>query len=63
MKLLEPMRIYSTDETGVSFVHKAGKVVMEVGCRSVWGITSDEKGESHTILACVSASGFVLPPF
>ena len=31
--------------------------------RNVWHITSGEKGKTHTILTCVSAAGFVLPPF
>ena len=34
-----------------------------MGRKNVWSITSGEKGKTHTILACVSASGFVLPPF
>jgi hypothetical protein len=51
------------DETGVTVVHKAGKVVTEVGRRNVWAITSGEKGKTHTILTCVSASGLALPPF
>lgn len=61
--LSKPMQIYNMDETGVSVVHKPGKVVTEVGCRNVWAITSGEKGKTHTILTCVSASGFALPPF
>ena len=51
------------DETDVMIVHKGGKVVTEMGRKNVWSITSGEKGKTHTILACVSASGFVLPPF
>ena len=38
-----------------------GKVVTELGRRNVYAITSAEKGKTHTILACVSASGYVLP--
>ena len=59
----KPMNIYNMDETGVSIVHKPGKVVTEVGRRNVWGVTSAEKGKTHTILTCVSASGSALPPF
>jgi len=43
------------DETGVTVVHKPGKVVTEVGRRNVWAVTSGEKGKTHTILSCVSA--------
>ena len=61
--LSKPMQIYNMDETGVTVIHKPGKVVTEVGRRNVWAITSGEKGKTHTILTCVSASGSALPPF
>ena len=54
--------MYNCDETGVSVVHKPGKVVAELGRRSVYAITSGKKGKIHTVLSCASASGFVLPP-
>ena len=58
----KPMQVYNLDETGVTIVHQPGKVVTEVGRRYVHAITSAEKGKTHTILACVSATGYVLPP-
>jgi len=60
----KPMQVpvYNLDETGVTIVHRPGKVVTEVGRRNVHAITSAEKGKTHTILACVSATGYVLPP-
>ena len=58
----KPMQIYNCDETGVSVVHKPGKVVAEMGRYKVYAVTSAEKGKTHTILACASASGHVLPP-
>ena len=61
--LMKPMNIFNMDETGVTIVHKGGKVVTEIGRRNVWAITSGEKGKTHTIITCVSASGYVLPPF
>ena len=61
--LAKPMQIFNVDETGVSVVHKPGKVVTEVGRKNVWSVTSAEKGKTHTILSCVSASGVALPPF
>ena len=60
---MKPMNIFNMDETGVTIVHKGGKVVTEIGRRNVWAITAGEKGKTHTILTCVSASGFLLPPF
>ena len=28
----------------------------------MWGLTSGERGRTHTLIVCVSASGYVLPP-
>ena len=58
----KPMQIFNADETGVGIVHKPGKVVTEIGRRNVYGIAAAEKGKTHTILSCVSASGVTLPP-
>ena len=44
-------------------MHKPGRVVAELGRRNVWSVTSAEKGKTHTVLTCVSASGYALPPF
>ena len=60
--IYKPMQIYNCDETGVSVVHRTGKVVAEMGRHKVYAVTSAEKGKMHTVLACVSASGHVLPP-
>ena len=43
-------------------VHRPGKVVAEMGRHKVYAVRSAEKGKTHTILACVSTSGHVLPP-
>ena len=60
--LAKPMQLFNVDETGISIVHKPGKVVTELGRRNVWGITSAERGKTHTVVTCVSASGFSIPP-
>ena len=60
--VLKPMQIFNADETGVTVVHTPGKVVAQLGRQNVYSVTSAERGKTHTILACVSASGFVLPP-
>ena len=41
----KPMQIYNCDETGVSVVHKPGKVVAEMGRHKVYAVTSAEKGK------------------
>lgn len=58
----KPMQIFNVDETGIGIVHKPGKVIAEVGRRNVHSLTSAEKGKTHTIISCVSASGMALPP-
>jgi hypothetical protein len=60
--LSKPMQIYNADETLISIVHKPGRVLTQLGRRKVYSITSSERGKTHTVLACVSASGYVLPP-
>ena len=61
--LAKPMQIFNTDKMRVSVVQKPGKVVTEVGCQTVWSVTSAEIGKIHTVLSCVSASGVALPHF
>ena len=57
------MLIYNADETGFSKVHKSPcKVLARRGQKTVWGITSGERGRTHTLLVCGSASGHALPP-
>ena len=56
------MQIFNADESGVSIVHKPGKVVEELGQQNVYVVTAAERGKTHTILSCASASGYALPP-
>ena len=37
-------------------------VVAELGRCNVYAVTSAERGKIHTVLACVLASGYSLPP-
>ena len=60
--LTKPMLIYNLDETGITIVHKPGKVVAQLGRKNVWHVTSAEKGKTHTVMTCGSASGYVVPP-
>lgn len=54
--------MFNCDETGISVVHKPGKILAELGRHNVYSITSAERGKTHTLLSCISASGYVLPP-
>jgi hypothetical protein len=57
------MLVYNADETGFSKVHKSrSRVLARRGQKAVWGITSGEKGKTHTLLVCGSASGHAIPP-
>ena len=54
--------MYNCDETGMTIVHKPGKVIAQLGRRNVYAITSAERGKTHTVVSCVSASGYSLSP-
>lgn len=57
------MLVYNADETGFSKVHKSRcRVLARRGQKTVWGITSGERGRTHTLLVCGSASGHVILP-
>lgn len=60
--ITKPMQVYNIDETGITIVHKPGKVFCAVGRKHVYSITSGEKGKTHTVVVCASASGHVIPP-
>ena len=60
--LVKPMQVYNCDETGISIVHNPGRVLTEMGRKKVWSVTSGELGKTHTVITCVSASGYAIPP-
>ena len=61
--LSKPMLIYNADETGISKVHKQRtRVLARRGQKVVWELTSGERGRTHTLVVCGSASGYALPP-
>jgi len=58
----KPKQVYNVDETGVSIVHKPGKVLAELRRRNIYAVTSAERGKNHTVLVCVSAGSYFIPP-
>ena len=54
--------IWNVDETGLSTVHKPGKIVAVKGQRQVGKVTSAERGQNVTMCVCVSAMGNSVPP-
>ena len=50
----KPMQVYNVDETGITVVHKPGKVFSAVGRKHVYSLTSGEKGEdTYSCGVCV----------
>ncbi|XP_036146776.1 uncharacterized protein LOC118646934 [Monomorium pharaonis] len=58
-----PSNIYNCDETGVSCVQKHQKVLAPKAVRQVGKLTSAERGKNITIMFCMSANGYFIPPF
>lgn len=56
------MQVYNVDESGLNITQHKGKVVADVKRRGVHSVVASEKGRNHTIVACGSASGYILPP-
>ncbi|XP_047127709.1 uncharacterized protein LOC124808583 [Hydra vulgaris] len=55
-------QIWNVDETSVSTVVKASKIVAAKGKRNVGAMTSGERGTNVTMVTAVSASGNTVPP-
>ncbi|XP_055526485.1 uncharacterized protein LOC129719107 [Wyeomyia smithii] len=59
----KPSQIYNVDETGVFTVpSRAMKIAAKRGQKRVGIITSAERGETTTVVMCMSASGQYVPP-
>ncbi|XP_031336978.1 tigger transposable element-derived protein 1-like [Photinus pyralis] len=59
----KPACIWNCDEIGVQLNNEPGKVIAAKGSKDVHVVTSAEKGETITVLACCSAEGQFLPPY
>lgn len=59
----QPRRIYNIDETGLQLNNKPEKVIATKGKRDVHQLSSAEKGETVTIIACCNAEGKYIPPY
>jgi hypothetical protein len=58
----KPGHIFNLDETGLQLNNKPGHVLAKKGSRDVHFLTSAEKGENISVIACCSAEGHFLPP-
>lgn len=57
----KPENIWNMDKTGLQLNNVASKVLATKGSKPVWSITSSEKGEIITVIACCNAEGNILP--
>lgn len=58
----KPGSIYNMDETGLQLNNRPDHVIAEKGSKSVFSVTSGEKGETITVVTCCNAEGVFLPP-
>ncbi|KAJ8873277.1 hypothetical protein PR048_026911 [Dryococelus australis] len=59
----DPARIHNADVTGRQLNNRPEKILSVKGKRNVMSVTAKGRGETATVLACVSATGVFLPPF
>ncbi|CAG4994910.1 unnamed protein product [Parnassius apollo] len=53
--VLKPSCIFNMDETGLQLNNRPGHVLAEKGSKAVSTVTSTEKGETITVIACCNA--------
>lgn len=58
----KPGHLYNVDETGLQLNNRPEKVIAQKGSKSVMTVTSGEKGETISLVACCNAEGVFLPP-
>lgn len=58
----KPGNIFNMDESGVQLNTRPGVVLAVKGSKNVSNITSTERGETITLIACCNAEGNFLPP-
>lgn len=58
----QPNLVFNMDETGFPLNNKPSRIVSEKGTKEVVALTSVERGENVTVIACCSASGAYIPP-
>nr|CAI5824539.1 unnamed protein product [Callosobruchus analis] len=58
----KPGNIFNVDESGLQLNNRPGYVLAAKGSKSVPAITSGEKGETISVIACCNGEGMFLPP-
>ncbi|XP_072395307.1 uncharacterized protein [Diabrotica undecimpunctata] len=60
---MQSNQIYNCDETGVTNVHKPGKVLASIKQKQIGNVTSAERGTLITMCTAICANGTFVPPF
>ena len=60
---IDGSRLWNIDESGLTAVHKPGRIVAKKGQKQVGKITRGERGKRVTILCSMKAHGRHIPPF
>ncbi|XP_045450942.1 uncharacterized protein LOC123659815 [Melitaea cinxia] len=58
-----PECIYNVDETGMPLSNRPPNIIAQKGAKDVVSMTTVERGENVTVLACMNAAGQYIPPF
>lgn len=59
----KPGHVFNVDESGLQLNNVPGKVIAAKGSKEVHTVTSGEKGETITVVACCNSEGNFLPPY
>ena len=59
---LDATNLYNMDESGLTSVQRPGVVISVKGKKQVGGMTSGERGQTISVVCCVSAPGRYIPP-
>ena len=59
---IDDSSIWNMDESGLTAVHKPGRIISKKGQKQVGKITSGERGKTVTIICAMSARGSYVPP-
>lgn len=60
---IQPQNIFNMDETGLQLCARSTNVIAEKGSKRIPQLTTGEKGETVTVMACCSATGSFMPPY
>jgi hypothetical protein len=62
-KFGDPARVHNADESGLQLNNSPQKTVSMKGKKNVMIVTAEERGETVTVLSCVSATGVFMPQY